>query len=134
MEEMLNVLLFITFSLPLIFPLVAGGISRSFSHRRYKIFLFFFQRNRSSLFFISRSSCFSVIESMQKLKLSRKKELALLIYFLFFVSKSPGGYAIYSRNGRVFEMQNFTPVYMKGWTYVRDVYGRLSQNQNFLDA
>ena len=37
-------------------------------------------------------------------------------------------------NGRVFEMQNFTPVYMKGWTYVRDVYGRFSQNQNFLDA
>ena len=36
-----------------------------------------------------------------------------------FISKSPGGYAIYHRNARVLEMQNFTPAYMKRWTYVR---------------
>ena len=33
---------------------------------------------------------------------------------------------------RVLEMQNFTPAYMKGWTYLHT--GRLCQNQNFLDA
>ena len=35
-------------------------------------------------------------------------------------------YAIYRRNARVIEMQNFTPAYTKGWTYVR-TYGRLSR-------
>ena len=54
---------------------------------------------------------------MWTLKLSRKKEPASLL--LFFISKSPGGKAIYCRNARVLEMQNFTPAYMKGWTYVR---------------
>ena len=48
------------FSLPLIITFVAASIS-PFSHSRYKIFLFFFQRNWSSLVFISRSSflCYS---------------------------------------------------------------------------
>ena len=57
---------------------------------------------------------------MKTLKLSRKKELASLL--LFFISKSPGDYAIYCRNARVLEMQNFTPAYMKGWTYVRTIF------------
>ena len=53
---------------------------------------------------------------MKTLKLSGKKESALL---LLFISESPGGYAIYQgaiscRNARVLEMQNFTPAYMKG--------------------
>ena len=34
----------VSFSLPLIFTLVAASIS-PFSHRRYKIFVFLFQRN-----------------------------------------------------------------------------------------
>ena len=34
----------VSFSLPLIFTVVAASIS-PFSHRRYKIFVFFFQRN-----------------------------------------------------------------------------------------
>ena len=83
MEEMLNVLLFITFSLPLIFPLVAGSISH-FLTAAIKFSCFSSNEIGLLCFFISRSSCFSVIESMQKLKLSRKKELALLncCYFL----------------------------------------------------
>ena len=40
--------------------------------------------------------------SLQTLKLSRKKESALLL--LFFISKSPGGYAMYRPNARVLEM------------------------------
>ena len=43
------------------------------------------------------------------------------------------GYAIYRRNVRVLEMQNFTLVYMNGWTFGR-TNGRFSQNQNFLNA
>ena len=56
--------------------------------------------------FISRSSSFSVI---QTLILSRKKEWAFVVVFIF---KRPGSYAIYRRNARVLEMQNFIPAYM----------------------
>ena len=101
MEEMLYVFLFTFFSLPLIFTL-AASIS-PFSYRRYKLFMFFFQRNSSALVFISRSSSFSVI---QTLILSRKKESAFVVVF---ISKS---YAIYRRNARVLEMQNFIPACM----------------------
>ena len=52
MEEMLYVLRLTFFSPPLIFTLVAASINFSFSHRRYKIFMFFFQRNWSSLLFL----------------------------------------------------------------------------------
>ena len=38
--------------------------------------------------------------------------------FLILSAKRPGSYAIYRRNARVLEMQNFIPSYMKGWTYV----------------
>ena len=57
---------------------------------------------------------------MRTLKLSRKKESASLL--LFFISKSPGSCAIYCRNARVLEMQNFTSAYMNGWTYVRTIF------------
>ena len=108
MEEMLNVFfLFIVFSLRLIFTLVAASIN---SHRRYKMFMFFFQRNMSP-FFLSLALALSLLsESMWTLKLSRKKESASLL--LFFIYRS---LAIYLRNGRVLEMQNFTPAYMKGY-------------------
>ena len=39
------------FSLPLIFNLVAASISHFLMHRRYKIFMLFFKRNWSPLFF-----------------------------------------------------------------------------------
>ena len=39
-------------------------------------------------------------------------------FVVVFISKSPGSYAIYRRNARVLEMQNFMPAYMKGWRYV----------------
>ena len=43
----------------------------------------------------------------------------IVVVVVFFISLSPGGYAIYRRNARVLEMQNFPPAYMKGWTYLR---------------
>ena len=61
------------------------------------------------LCFLSLALALSLLStSMWTLKLSRKKESSLLL--LFFISKSPGGYAIYLRNARVLEMQNFTPL------------------------
>ena len=56
MEEMSNVFLFTLFSPPLIFTLVTASMHFSFSHRRYEIFMLYFQQKMSPLFFISRSS------------------------------------------------------------------------------
>ena len=39
-------------------------------------------------------------------------------FVVVFISKSPGSYAIYRRNARVLEMQNFMLAYMKGRRYV----------------
>ena len=96
-----------------------------FSHRRFKIFTLFFQRNWCPLFFISRCGSLSVMHVNVEIKVERKNRLYCCYFFIF---KSPGGYAIYHRNARVLEMQNFTPTYIKGWTYVQ-TYGRFSKNQ-----
>ena len=63
----------------------------SFSHRRYEIFMFFFPRNSSPLFSVTRSSSFSVIHVSVNIKNNVEKDTTLL---LFFLSKSPGGHAI----------------------------------------
>ena len=117
MEEMLYVFLFTLFSLPLIFTLVAGSTSHFLTTA---IKLSCYSTNEISLLcFLSLALALSLLStSMWTLKLSRKKELSLLL-LLFFISKSPSGYAIYRRNARVPEMQNFTLAYMKGCTYVR---------------
>ena len=78
------------FSLPLIFTLLAASIF-SFSHRRYEIFMFFFPRNSSPLFSVTRSLSFSVIHVSVNVKNNVEKDTTLL---LFFLSKSPGGHAI----------------------------------------
>ena len=51
------------------------------------IFMFFFQRNSSSLFSVTRSSSFSVIQVSVDIKNNVKKDSIL---FLFFLSKSLG--------------------------------------------
>ena len=104
----------------------------SFSHHRYKIFTFFFQRTWSPLFFISPSSSFSFIRVNVDIKI-QWKEIIGFVVVVFFLSKSPGGHAIYPRNARVLETQNFTPAYMNGMDVRTDVR-TIFQNQNFLDA
>ena len=107
----------------------SGGCQHfSFSYRRYKIFMLFLRRYWSPLFFISRSSSFSVIHVNVDIKMNLKERIGLVV--LFFSSKSPGGYQpansrrisgrssspfagqvamrFYHRNARVLEMQNFT--------------------------
>ena len=96
---------------------MAASIS-SFSHRRYKISLFFLQRNWSPSVFISRSISFSVIHVNVDIEM-KSKERAGICCSRPFISKRPGSYAIYRRNALVLEMQNFIPSYMKGWTYLR---------------
>ena len=100
---------------------LSGRQHFSFSHSRCKDFILLFKRNWSPLFFLSLALAFSLLSTpMQTLKLSQKKESASLL--LSFISKSPGGYAIYCRNARVLEVQTFTPAYMKRWTYVRTIF------------
>ena len=65
-------------------------------------------------FFISSS--FSVIRVNVDIKIKSKERIGVVVVVVFFISKIPGGYAIYSRNARVLEMQNFTQAYMNGWT------------------
>ena len=99
---------------------LGGRYHFSFSHSCYKISCY--SSNEIGLLsFLSLALAFSMLSTpMQTLKLSRKKESVSLL--LFFISKSPGGCAIYCRNARVLEMQNFTPAYRKGWTYVRTIF------------
>ena len=82
------------FSLPLIF---------SFPF----FFMFSFRRNLSPLFFISRSSSFSVIHVSVDIKIKSKKRLGLVV--VFRLSKNPGGRAIYPQNAQVSEVRNFNP-------------------------
>ena len=79
MEEMLYVVLFTFFFAAAHFYLGARQHS-SFSHRRYKIFTLFFTRNWSPLSLLSTP--------MQTLKLSRKRESALLLLLFFYLLKS----------------------------------------------
>ena len=55
------------------------------------ISMFFFLRNSSPLFSITRSSSFSVIHVTVNIKNNAEKDTTLL---LFFLSKSPGGHVI----------------------------------------
>ena len=87
--------------------------------------MLFFKRNWFPLFFIPGSSFFSVIHANVDFKIK---------LLLFFVSKSPGGYAIYCRNARVLEMQNFTPAYMNRRTedFLRTQISWMHSLPNFL--
>ena len=55
-----------------------------FPHRRYKIFMLFFLRNSSPLFFISRFSSFSVISVSVDKNLAEKR-LEFVVYFILKV-------------------------------------------------
>ena len=90
----------------------------SYSQHCHKIFMFP-TKLVPFVFYLSVSSPFSVIHVNVDIKIKSKKRMAFL---LFFISKGPGGCAIYRQNARVVEMQNFTPAYMKGWTYVRTIF------------
>ena len=110
--------LFTFFPLLHIFILVAASISHFLTAA---IKFSCLSSNKIDLFcFLSLSLALSLFStSMYTLKFSPKKESALL---LLFISKSPGGYAIYRRNARVLEMPNFTAAYMKAWLYVRTIF------------
>ena len=73
------------FSLPLIFTLVAAGISHCLTAALN--FLFFFLQNSSLLFSVTHSSSFSVIHVSVNIKNNVEKDTTLL---LFFLSKKSG--------------------------------------------
>ena len=61
---------------------LAGLQYFSFSHLRHEIFMFFFQRNFSPLFSITRSSSFSVIHVNVNIENNVEKDTNLLLFFL----------------------------------------------------
>ena len=88
--------------------------------------MFFFQRNWSPLFFISRSSYFSVshvnLDINLDIKMEERRTRFCCCGFFFSLPLSlkvqvAMGFTVETLG--VLEMQNFTPAYMKGWTYVR---------------
>ena len=78
----------------------------------------FIQRDDSPLFIISRPTSFSVIHVNEDIKILSKKRFDFVVVFL---PKSPGGHAICRKNARLVEMQNFTPAYRNGCTYVQTI-------------
>ena len=83
MEEMLYVFLFTVFSLPLIFTLVAAGIFH-FLTTAIKFSCFSSNEIGLCLFFISRSSPFSVIHVYVKIKNESKERIGfvVVVYYL----------------------------------------------------
>ena len=99
------------FLFTLIFTLVTASIS-PFLTAAIKFSCFY--SNEIDIFcFISRSSSFSVIHVNIDVRIKLKERIEM-----FLISKRSGGYAIYRRNARVVEMQNFTLACIKGWMYV----------------
>ena len=68
------------FSLPIIFTLLAAGISHCLTAAL--IFMFFFLQNSSLPFSITRSSSFSVIQVSVNIKNNVEKDTTLLLFFL----------------------------------------------------
>ena len=66
----------------------------SCSHRSYEILMFFFQRNSSLLFLITRSSSFYVIHVKVDIKNNVEKRL---VFFYFFPLKVLSGHEISSQ-------------------------------------
>ena len=87
------------------FNLVAASIS-PFSHGRYNFFLFFFQRNWSPLFFISRSSSFSVTHVNVDIGIKSKERI---------------GREAMPKHANAWNA-NFIPAYMKGLKNVRTIF------------
>ena len=107
MEEVLYVSLFTFFFFTASHFHLCGRWHLSFSHRRCKIFAFFFRRNWSSLFFSYRPSSFSVI--LVKRHSNSIKEDSALLLLLFFLSPKVGVTMRFTSETRwVLEMQNFT--------------------------
>ena len=90
-------------SLPLIFILVAASISHFLTAA---IKLSCFSSNENGLLcFLSLALALSLLSTLiWILKFSRKKTG---LCCCFFLSKNPGGHAIYRRNARVLEMRKF---------------------------
>ena len=98
----------------------AGREHFSFSHRRYKIFMLFFQRNWSPLFFISRSSSFSVIHVNVDIKIKSKERIVFVVVVVFaFLSLKVRVAMRFTAETRWYLKLKFHPAHMSGWTYVR---------------
>ena len=114
MEEMLYVFLFTFVFLAAHFHL-DGRQHFSFSHLRYEIF---FTSNEIGLrcVFISRSSSYSVIHVDINVKIQSKERLTFAVVFSSLKVRVAMRFTAETRG--LLEMQNFTPTFKNGWTYV----------------
>ena len=100
------------FSLPLNNFHLGGCQYFSFSYRCYKIFMFLCNEIDILCFYLSFQLFLRYPSQYRRQNQSTER------IELFLISKRPGGYAIYRRNARVLEKQNFTLACLKGWMYV----------------
>ena len=113
-------------SLWLIFTLVAASISYFLC--RHNSCMFLSDEIRLRRFFSLAQALSLLSASVQALNFSRKDSALLL----FFVSESSGSRAVYRQNARLLEVRNFTPAYMKGWTYRRAYVRMILSEPKFL--
>ena len=113
-------------SLWLIFTLVAASISYFLC--RHNSCMFLSDEIRLRRFFSLAQALSLLSASVQTLNFSRKDSALLL----FFVSESSGSRAVYRQNARLLEVRNFTPAYMKGWTYRRAYVRMILSEPKFL--
>ena len=104
------------FSLPLIFNLVAASILIFSCTAAIKFSCYSSNEIGLLCFFISGSSSFFVIHANKDIKINSKERIGFVVV-VFYLKKSGWLYDV-PPNARVLEMQNFTPAYLNGWTYV----------------
>ena len=88
-----------------------------FSAGHFSFFMFSFQRNSSPLFFISRSSSFSVIHVSVDIKIKLKKTTRLGCGFFSLKLRVAMQFTAKTRGCLKCEIS--PPAYMDGWTYGR---------------
>ena len=118
MEEMLYVFLAVPFfSLPLLITFVAASIS-PFSHRRYKIFLFWF---------LSLALAFFVIHVNVDIEMKSKERIGICC--CCFISKRPGSYAITAETSGCLKCKISSRLtWRRGRTYGRSPWKHRSPN------
>ena len=129
------------FSLSLSFTLVAASISHFLTAAK-KFSCYSSNEIGLLCFFLSLAPAVFIVTHVNlDIKFKSKErigfDVVVVVVFFLYISKSPGGYAFYRRNAGVLEMQDFTPAYIIGWTYVRTIFSepkllRCIDNQMFL--
>ena len=102
----------------------------SFPHRRYKIFMLFFQQNSSPFFLTSRFSSFSVIHVNVDIKIKSKERIGFIVVILLSLKKVRVAMRFTTETRRYLKYKISPRLTRRGGR----TYGRFCGNQNFLES